>query len=167
MKELWKTFRPLQEGMKSFAQWETFLPACFCMGRYLSLYQFSPLPRIAKFCDVITCKPYWVLWREIDQIKYDGFGVRPFDSQFCVHVCSSIRHAHLGWEGMYTSWCIPQLVCTRHFWSTMSRWWGREAWKSELLVTQSTDPAVYCTNSWLHSQLSLCVQSPDQQSNHS
>ena len=35
--------------------WETFLPACFSMGRYLCL---EPIFPVAMFCDVITCKPY-------------------------------------------------------------------------------------------------------------
>ena len=54
--ELSKPFRPLYERIKSFEQRATFLPACFCMGRNLCLEPISPLPRVARFSDVITCK---------------------------------------------------------------------------------------------------------------
>ena len=42
MKKLSKPFRPLHAGIKSFAKRETFLPACFCMGRYLCLEPIFP-----------------------------------------------------------------------------------------------------------------------------
>ena len=59
MKELSTPFRPLHEEIKSFAQGETFLPACFCMGRYLCL---EPIFPVAMRC--------YVLWRHHLQALY-------------------------------------------------------------------------------------------------
>ena len=107
VKKLSKPFRSLHEGKKSFAQWETFLPACFCTGCYLCL---EPIFTVAKFCDVITCKPYgcgacvhyvmvskiqwkpfWLatqLYPQNDwagrqyRVNYDVFAWAPFDRMF-------------------------------------------------------------------------------------
>ena len=66
------------------AQRETFLPACFCMGCYLCL---ELIFRVAKFCDVITCKPY------ADMYVYDhiclelgGFSAKIKDVAFRINV---------------------------------------------------------------------------------
>ena len=72
--KLWKScqnlFRPLYEGIKSFAQWATFSPACFCMGRHLCL---EPIFPVATRCYVLwhhqaLCSPHksqltvWQAW---------------------------------------------------------------------------------------------------------
>ena len=54
VKEWSKPFRPLQEGIRSFVQWETFLPACFFMGRYLCFRYRTNFPRCHALLRFVT-----------------------------------------------------------------------------------------------------------------
>ena len=60
--QLWKHFRPVYEGRKSFNEWATFLPACFCMWHASMLR--TNLPR----CHALLC-----FWSQYSLVQWNWF----------------------------------------------------------------------------------------------